>query len=316
MANVKKIAVIGAGNVGATTFQRIVDRELANEAVITDVVEGLPQGKALDILESTPISGIDIHAYGSNDISEIKNSDIVIVTAGLARKPGMTRMDLLSKNAEIIQSVSRAIRTHAPNSIVIMVSNPLDVTTYIAYKVTQFKPSHIMGMAGVLDSARFKTFIAEELKTSKKDIHTFLLGGHGDMMVPIISHTNVAGRPLTELLSRDAIDKIVARTRSGGGEIVNLIKSGSAYYAPSLSIIEMVESIVYDKKRILPCSVHLNGEYGAKGVFIGVPAKLGKDGVEGVIELKLPVEEADALQRSITEIRKEISECPETFLSP
>ncbi|MGC8581383.1 MAG: malate dehydrogenase [Thermoplasmata archaeon] len=312
----KKIAVIGAGNTGGSIVQRFVDTNIAPEIVVTDVIENIAQGKALDILESTPISGIDCNVYGSTDMSIIKDSDVVVVTAGMARKPGMSRLDLLTKNAEIIYSVTSNIKKYAPNSIIVMLSNPLDVTTYIAYKASGFKPNKVIGMAGVLDSARFRTFIAQKLHVSVKDVTSIVMGGHGDTMVPILSHTHVGGIPVKHLLKKEDLDAMITRTRNGGGEIVNLLKAGSAYYAPSYSILEMVSSIVHDKKQILPCSVYLDGQYGAKDLFIGVPAKLGKNGVEEVIELKLEEDEKQAFQKSIEEIKKEIAECPPQFLKP
>ena len=298
-----KITVIGAGNVGATTAQRIADNELANEVVLVDVIEGIPQGKGLDMYESTPITKADVKIIGTNGYDETANSDIVIITAGVARKPGMSREDLLNTNFSIVKDVTAKAVEKSPNAILIVVTNPLDIMAYTAWKVSGFEKHRVIGMAGVLDTARFRTFIAMELNVSVEDVYAFVLGGHGDDMVPLVRYTTVAGIPVSELLPKDKIDKIVERTRKGGGEIVSYLKTGSAYYAPSAAITEMVKSIVRDKKRILPCSVLLQGEYDLNDVFVGVPVKLGRNGVEEIIELKLTEEEKQALHKSATRVK-------------
>ncbi len=302
----KKITVIGAGNVGATTAQRIAEKELAEEIILLDVLEGIPQGKALDILQSSPVESFDSKIKGTNDYSETKNSDIIVITAGLARKPGMSRDDLLLANADIVKSVTEKSVEHSPQAIIMVVSNPLDVMTYVAFKVSGFERHRVIGMAGILDSARFRTFIAEEMDISIKDIDAMVLGGHGDTMVPLVRYTTIGGIPLSELLSKDKIDKLVNRARNGGIEIVNYLKTGSAYYAPSSAAVEMVEAIVKNKKRILPCSVFLSGEYGLENVFCGVPIRLGKEGVLNIIELKLLPEELSALRKSAEDVRGNI----------
>lgn len=298
-----KITVVGAGNVGATVAQRLVDRELANEVVLTDVVEGLPQGKGLDMLESTPVLGSDVKIAGANNYDATANSDIIVITAGIARKPGMSRDDLLATNAGVLKSVTEQVAPRSPKSIIIVVSNPLDVMVYVALKVSGFDRKRVIGMAGVLDTARFRTFIASELNVSVEDVQAFVLGGHGDSMVPLVRYTSVAGIPLTEMMPADKIEKLVKRTREGGAEIVSLLKTGSAYYAPSASVVQMVEAISKDKKRILPCSVFLQGEYGMKDVVIGVPVKLGKNGVEQVMEIKLTDSEKAELDKSAEDVR-------------
>jgi malate dehydrogenase len=298
-----KITIIGAGNVGATTAQRIIDNELANELVLVDIVEGIPQGKGLDMYESTPITGVDVKVIGTNGYEETANSDIVIITAGVARKPGMSREDLLNTNFGIVKEATLKSIEKSPNAIIIVVTNPLDVMAYTAWRVSGFERHRVIGMAGVLDTARFRTFIAMELNVSVEDVYAFVLGGHGDDMVPLVRYTTVAGIPISELLSKEKIDQLVKRTREGGAEIVSYLKTGSAYYAPSAAIVEMVESIVKDKKRILPCSVLLQGEYGLKDVFVGIPVKLGKKGVEEIIELKLTDEEKQALYASASRVK-------------
>ncbi len=303
-----KITVIGAGNVGATTAQRIADMELANECVLLDIVEGTPQGKALDMWESMPCIGSDCHIVGTNDYKDTKDSDIVVITAGLPRKPGMSRDDLLTKNVAIVKSVTEQVVENSPNAILIIVSNPLDAMVYTAFKVSGFPTNRVFGMAGVLDTARYRSFIALELGVSTKDIQALVLGGHGDTMVPLPRYTMVGGIPLPELLSQERIDAIVERTRKGGGEIVNLLKTGSAYYATSAAVIEMVESIVKDKKRILPCAAYLTGEFGYNDMFMGVPVKIGKTGVEKVYELKLNDTEKDMLENSASAVRNLMSE--------
>ncbi len=299
-----KITIIGAGNVGATTAQRIIDNELANEVVLVDIIEGIPQGKGLDMYEATPITEVDVKVIGTNGYDETANSDIIIITAGVARKPGMSREDLLNTNFGIVKEATLKSIEKSPNAIIIVVTNPLDVMAYTAWKVSGFERHRIIGMAGVLDTARFRTFIAMELNVSVEDVYAFVLGGHGDDMVPLVRYTTVAGIPISELLPKEKIDQLVKRTREGGAEIVSYLKTGSAYYAPSAAIVEMVESIVKDKKRILPCSVLLQGEYELNDVFVGVPVKLGKNGVEQIIELKLTEEEKQALHASANRVKK------------
>ncbi len=302
-----KITVIGAGNVGATAAQRIAEKELANEVVLVDVVEGLPQGKGLDMFESAPVEGFDSRVIGTNSYETTAGSDIVLITAGIARKPGMSRDDLLATNAGILKSVTEQAVAKSPNAILLVVSNPLDVMVYVAKKVSGFERKRVFGMAGVLDTARFRSFIAMELNVSVEDVTAFVLGGHGDSMVPLPRYTSVAGIPLTDLLPKEKIETLVTRTRNGGAEIVNFLKTGSAYYAPSASAVQMIESIVRDKKRILPTAVYLEGEYGMKGTVVGVPAKLGKKGVEEVIEIKLTPEEQAALKRSADDVSANIA---------
>ncbi|MGC8654738.1 MAG: malate dehydrogenase [Candidatus Kryptoniota bacterium] len=298
-----KITVIGAGNVGATVAQRLVDRELANEVVLVDVIEGIPQGKGLDMYESTPVLGSDVKVVGSNTYPETAGSDLCIITAGVARKPGMSRDDLLNTNVEIVKSVTQQVVKHSPDAILIVVSNPLDVMTYVALKVSGFERHRVIGMAGVLDTARFRSFIAAELNVSVEDVQAFVLGGHGDSMVPLVRYTSVAGIPLTELIDSSRIESLVKRTRDGGAEIVSYLKTGSAYYAPSAAVVQMVESIIKDKKRILPCSVYLKGEYGMSDVVIGVPVKLGRKGIEKIMEIKLTEEEKAALVKSANDVK-------------
>ncbi|MCL4538842.1 MAG: malate dehydrogenase [Bacteroidetes bacterium] len=298
-----KITVVGAGNVGATVAQRLVDRELANEVVLTDVVEGLPQGKGLDMLESTPVLGSDVKVVGANAYDATADSDIIVITAGIARKPGMSRDDLMATNAGVLKSVTEQVAPRSPKSIIIVVSNPLDVMVYVALKVSGFSRNRVIGMAGVLDTARFRSFIATELNVSVEDVQAFVLGGHGDSMVPLVRYTSVAGIPLTEMMAADKIEELVKRTRNGGAEIVSLLKTGSAYYAPSAAVTQMVEAIVKDKNRILPCSVYLQGEYGMKDVVIGVPVKLGKDGLEKIMEIKLTESEKAELSKSADDVK-------------
>ncbi|MFZ4526560.1 MAG: malate dehydrogenase [Chlorobium sp.] len=293
-----KITVIGAGNVGATAALRIAEKQLAKEVVLIDIVEGVPQGKALDIYESGPVGLFDTSVFGSNDYKDSANSDIVLITAGLARKPGMSREDLLMKNATIIRDVTKEVMKYSSNPIIVMVSNPLDVMTFVAQKASGLPKERVIGMAGVLDTARFKSFIAEALNISMQDISALVLGGHGDSMVPVVNYTNVAGIPLTELLPQEKIDELVTRTRNGGIEIVNYLKTGSAFYAPAASAVEMIEAIVKDRKRIIPCTTLLEGQYGIDNVFCGVPIKLGKDGVEQILEINLSGAELEALQQS------------------
>jgi len=302
-----KITVIGAGNVGATTAQRLVDKQLANEVVLVDVIEGLPQGKALDMLEATPVEKTDVKVVGSNGYAESANSDIVVITAGIARKPGMSRDDLMNTNSGIVKSCTAAAVAVSPRAILIVVSNPLDVMAYVAMHVSGFERHRVIGMAGVLDAARFRTFIAAELNVSVEDVNAFVLGGHGDSMVPLPRFSTVAGIPITELMNQQAIDRLVKRTRDGGIEIVNYLKTGSAYYAPSSSAVAMVESIVRDKKRILPCAAWLQGEYGLRDTFAGVPVKLGKKGMEEIIQIRLNADEQAALAKSAEEVKGSIA---------
>jgi malate dehydrogenase len=301
---VNKITVVGAGNVGATTAQRVAEKELARTVVMVDIAEGIPQGKALDQWESAPIEGFDSRIVGTNGYGETANSDIVIITAGIARKPGMSRDDLLNTNAGIVKSVAEEIKRTSPSAIVIVVSNPLDVMSYVAMKVTGFPRQRVLGMAGVLDTARYRAFLAEALDVSVRDIQAMVLGGHGDTMVPLISFTSVSGIPITQLMPRAKLDAIVERTRSGGAEIVKHLKTGSAYYAPSAAAVQMCESIVLDQKRILPCAAWLEGEYGMSGLFLGVPCKLGRNGLEAIIEVELTREERDALAKSADAVRE------------
>lgn len=303
-----KIAVVGAGMVGSSAALKMAQKELG-DIVLVDVVEFVAEGKALDIAESSPLDGFDVALDGkTNDYSVIKDSDVVVITAGVPRKPGMTRMDLLMTNAGIVETISNHIRELAPNSIVIVVTNPLDVMTYVAWKVTGFPRERVMGQAGVLDSIRMRYFVAQELGVSVKDVQAMVLGSHGDQMVPLPRYTTVSGVPITELLPPETIERINDRTRKAGTEIVNLLKTGSAYYAPGAAVAEMVEAIVRDKKRLMPCSVLLKGEYGLNDVFIGVPVILGKNGVERIVELKLTEEELKALHQSAEEVRKGIAD--------
>src|SRR5437016_2027116 len=295
---VNKITVVGAGNVGATTAQRIAEKELARTVVMVDVIEGIPQGKGLDQWQSAPIEGFDSRIIGTNGYDETVDSDIVIITAGIARKPGMSRDDLLNTNAGIVKQVSEQIKQTSPKAIVIVVSNPLDVMCYVAKEVTGFPRQRVLGMAGVLDTARYRGFLAEALDVSVRDIQAMVLGGHGDTMVPLISYPTVSGIPITQLMDKATLDAIVDRTRNGGAEIVKHLKTGSAYYAPSAGAVQMAEAIVQDQKRVLPCSAWLQGEYGMKGLFLGVPCKLGRKGLEKIIEVELTTDEKVALQKS------------------
>ena len=302
-----KIGVVGAGNVGATTAQLISQQELAREVVLLDVAEGIPQGKGLDMAESSPVERFDTHILGTNDPEDLSGCGIVVITAGIARKPGMSRDDLLSTNADVVGGVSDHVARVAPNAIVIAVTNPLDVMTHVAFKRTGFPPERVVGMAGVLDTARYRYFLARELDVSVEDITAFVLGGHGDSMVPLPRYTTVAGIPVTELLDAATIDRIVQRTRDGGAEIVGHLKTGSAYYAPASAVTEMVKAIVRDKKRILPCAAYLTGQYGLSDLFVGVPVKLGATGVEGIIEIGLTPDESSALQASAAEVREAVA---------
>lgn len=298
----KKISLIGAGNIGGELAQRIMLKELG-DVVLLDVMEGVPQGKALDLMEARPVDGSDSHLIGTQDYKDIAGSDVIIVTAGLARKPGMSRDDLLAKNLEIIKTVAENIKQHAPNAFVIVVSNPLDAMVYAMQKVTGFPHQRVIGMAGVLDSARFRAFIAMELGLSVQDVTALVLGGHGDDMVPIIRLCTVNGIPITDLLSQDKIDAIVKRTQMAGGEIVALLKTGSAYFSPAASAIEMAESYLKDRRRVLACAAYLNGEYGIKGYYMGVPVVIGANGAEKVIEAKLNDEEKRALLGSFEHVK-------------
>ena len=304
---VNKITVVGAGNVGATAAQRIAEKELARTVVMVDVAEGIPQGKGLDQWQSAPIEGFDSRVIGTNGYDETKDSDIVVITAGIARKPGMSRDDLLNTNAGIVKSVGENIKKTSPNAIVIVVSNPLDVMCWVAKEATGFPRERVIGMAGVLDTARYRAFLATELDVSVRDIQAMVLGGHGDTMVPLISYTTVSGIPITQLMEKATLDAIVDRTRNGGAEIVKHLKTGSAYYAPSAGAVQMVEAIVNDQKRILPCSAWLEGEYGMKGLFLGVPVKLGRKGLEKILEVTLTAEERTALEKSAQAVLEPMS---------
>jgi len=304
---VNLITVVGAGNVGATTAQRVAEKELARRVVMVDVAEGIPQGKGLDQWQSAPIEGFDSRVIGTNGYDETAGSDIVIITAGIARKPGMSRDDLLNTNAGIVKQVSEQIARTSPNAIVIVVSNPLDVMCYVAKKVTGFPRERVIGMAGVLDTGRYRAFLAEALDVSVRDIQAMVLGGHGDTMVPLINYTSVSGIPVTQLLDRKTLDAIVDRTRNGGAEIVKHLKTGSAYYAPSSGAVQMAEAIVRDQKRVLPCAAWLEGEYGLSGLFLGVPVKLGRGGMEKVLEVELTPKERVDLGKSAEAVREPMS---------
>ncbi len=299
-----KITVVGAGNVGATAAQRIAEKELARTVVMVDVADGIPQGKALDQWESAPVELFDSRVIGSNGYDESAGSDIVVITAGIARKPGMSRDDLLNTNAGIVKSVAEQVAKTSPKAIIIVVSNPLDVMCYVAMKASGFPRERVIGMAGVLDTARYRSFLAEALDVSVRDIQAMVLGGHGDTMVPLISYTTVSGIPITQLLAKDKLDAIVDRARNGGAEIVKFLKTGSAYYAPSSGAVQMVEAIAHDQKRILPCSAWLQGEYGMKDLFLGVPVKLGAKGMEKIIEVTLTDDEKAALAKSAEAVRE------------
>jgi malate dehydrogenase len=298
-----KITVVGAGNVGASVAQYTVEKELG-DVVLVDVIEGMPQGKALDLLQAGPVHGYDSLVTGANTYDATADSDIVVITAGLARKPGMTRDDLLFKNAEIVGAVVDQVASRSPQAILILVTNPLDAMVQLAWKKSGFPHQRVIGMAGVLDSARFRTFIARELDVSVEDVSAFVLGGHGDSMVPLPRYSTVAGVPITDLLTPDRIEALVTRTANGGAEIVNLLKSGSAYYAPAASVVEMVEAILKDKKKILPCAAYLDGQYGVRGLYVGVPVKLGRRGVEQIVEIKLTPDEQAAFDKSVATVRE------------
>jgi malate dehydrogenase len=298
-----KITVVGAGNVGATTAQRLAERDYA-DVVLVDIVEGLPQGKALDLNEAGPVVGYEATVVGTNGYDQTAGSDICIITSGIARKPGMSRDDLLTTNQKIVGDVTRNLVSRSPETILIVVTNPLDAMCQVAFKEAGFPRERVIGMAGVLDSARFRTFLAWELGVSVRDVTGFVLGGHGDMMVPVTSYTNVAGIPITELIPAGRLEEIVKRTRDGGAEVVKLLKSGSAYYAPSASIAEMVDSIVLDQHRVLPCAAHLTGEFGLDGIFMGVPCKLGASGLEEIVKITLTDDEQAQLERSAASVRE------------
>jgi malate dehydrogenase len=308
----RKVSIIGAGNVGATAAYYIAEKVIA-DIVMVDVVEGMTQAKALDFLHAGPMRHYDVSIKGTSDFSEIFDSDVVVITAGLPRKPGMDRMDLLKVNAEIVKSASKKIAEYAPNSTVIVVSNPLDVMCHVAFRATGFAVHRVLGMAGILDSTRFRCFVVQELGCALNDVHAMVLGGHGDQMVPMPRFTTVAGIPITHLLDKSVIDRMVDRTRKGGAEIVSYLKTGSAYYAPAASVAEMVESIITDRKTLVPCAVYLRGEYGIQDLFIGVPVLLGKNGVEKIIELDLEDQEKSLLQESATAVKKGVDELNSFF---
>jgi malate dehydrogenase len=305
----RNVTVIGAGNVGATTAQRIAEAGLA-DVVLVDIVEGLPQGKGLDLAEAAPVMGHDARVVGTNDYASTAGSDIVVVTSGLARQPGMSRDDLMAKNAGIVRSVVEAATRHSPDAILVIVTNPLDAMCHVAMRASGFPRERVIGMAGVLDSARFRTFIAEELGVSVEDTHAFVLGGHGDTMVPLPRYSTVAGIPITELLSADRIAALVERTANGGAEIVGLLKTGSAFYAPAAATFEMVDAILRDRKRVLPCAAYLQGEYGVDGLFVGVPVVLGAGGMERVVEIRLSADEQAAFDKSAAAVRDLVGRLP------
>jgi malate dehydrogenase len=298
-----KVTVVGGGNVGASCAMNLAFKELA-DVVLIDVVEGVPQGKGLDMLESGPIEGYDVMVTGANDYEATANSDVVVITAGLARKPGMSRDDLLFANYDVVKSVTEKVAQHSPNAILVLVTNPLDAMCWTAYQASKFPKHRVIGMAGVLDTARFRTFIAAELNVSVENVTAVVLGGHGDTMVPIVRLSSVSGIPLTELMDQSTLDKLVDRTRNGGAEIVKYLKTGSAYYAPSAAAVEMVESILKDKKKVLPCAALLEGEYGVHGLFVGVPVKLGSKGIEKIYEIKLTDEEKAMLAKSAAAVEE------------
>ncbi len=299
----KKITVIGAGHVGASCAVRLADKELG-DVVVVDILDGIPQGKGLDILQACPVEGSDVRVVGTNAYEDTADSDVVVVTAGFPRKPGMSRDDLLWKNYEIVQTTVEQAVKYSPNCFLVVVTNPLDAMCHVALKVSKFPKNRVVGMAGILDTARFRAFLAEALDVSVESIVAFVLGGHGDTMVPLVRYTSVAGIPVTDLLDAATIDKIVERTRFGGGEIVKYLKTGSAYYAPSAGVVEMVESILKDKKKVLPCSAYLEGEYDIHGLFVGVPVKLGANGVEKIYQIQLTGEERAALQKSAAAVQE------------
>ncbi len=305
----RKVTVIGAGNVGSTTAQRIIETGLADVCLV-DVVEGLPQGKALDLAEAAPVVGYDVRICGTNGYEKSAGSRIIVVTSGLARQPGMSRDDLLARNAAIVQSVVSQAVAVSPDAIIIVVTNPLDAMCHVALRASGFARERVIGMAGVLDSARFRFFVADELEVSVRDVRAFVLGGHGDTMVPLPRHSTVGGVPITELMSPERIAALVERTRIGGAEVVALLKSGSAYYAPAAAVVEMVEAILLDRRRILPCAAYLEGEYGIDGLFVGVPVVLGHDGIEKIVEIDLTADERAALHQSAASVRELVDKLP------
>jgi malate dehydrogenase len=305
----RKVTVIGAGNVGSTTAQQIIETGLA-DVVLVDIVEGLPQGKALDLIEAAPVVGYDVRITGTNDYADTAHSKIIVVTSGLARQPGMSRDDLMARNAGIVASVVKQAAAVSPDAIIIVVTNPLDAMCHVALKASGFPPERVIGMAGVLDSARFRAFIAEELQVSVRDIRAFVLGGHGDTMVPLPRYSTVGGVPITELMTAERIEQLVDRTRNGGAEVVALLKTGSAYYAPAASVVEMVEAILRDRRRILPCAAYLRGEYGIDGLYVGVPIVLGNGGIEKVIEIALTDVERAAFTHSADAVRDQLEKLP------
>ncbi len=305
----RKVTVIGAGNVGATTAQQIIETGLA-DVVLVDIVEGLPQGKALDLAEAAPVIGYDVRIVGTNDYADTANSKIIVVTSGIPRKPGMSRDDLIATNASIVGGVVKQAAAVSPDAIIIVVTNPLDAMCHIALRASGFPRERVIGMAGVLDSARFRSFIADELEVSVRDVRAFVLGGHGDTMVPLPRYSTVGGVPITELMTPERIEQLVDRTRNGGAEVVALLKTGSAFYAPAASVVEMVESILRDRRRVLPCAAYLDGEYGVHGLFVGVPVVLGNGGIERVIEIGLLPDEQAAFQKSVSAVRELVAALP------
>jgi malate dehydrogenase len=299
----RKVTVVGSGNVGATVAHRLADKQLA-DVVLIDILEGIPQGKGLDLLESGPIEGYDVRIRGTNDYADTAASDLVVLTAGFPRKPGMSRDDLLKANYDVVKGTVEQVVKHSPDCIFIVVTNPLDAMAQTAYRVSGFSKNRVIGMAGILDTARYRTFIAEALNVSVQNVQGFVLGGHGDTMVPVPRYTTVAGIPVTELLPEEQLDQIIKRTANGGAEIVSLLKTGSAYYAPSAAVVEMIDAVFNDRKKILPCAAYLEGEYGIHGLFVGVPAKLGARGVEQIIEIRLTPEEQAALERSANAVKE------------
>ena len=299
----KKVTVVGSGNVGAAVAQRLLDRQMA-DVVLIDIIEGVPQGKALDLLESAPIVGYDVKIRGTNDYADTANSDLVVMTAGFARKPGMSRDDLLKANYDIVKGAIEKVAKYSPEAILIVVTNPLDAMVQTAFKVSGFPKNRVIGMAGVLDSARYRTFIAEALNVAVQDVQGFVMGGHGNTMVPVPRYRTVAGIPVGDLMPREQLEAIIQRTRDGGAEIVNLLKTGSAFYAPSAAVVEMIDAIFKDRKKTLPCAAYLEGEYGIHGLFVGVPVKLGVRGIEEIVEIKLTPEEQVALQKSAAAVKE------------
>jgi len=299
----RKVTVVGSGNVGATVAHRLADKQLA-DVVLIDILEGIPQGKGLDLLESGPIEGYDVRIRGTNDYADTAASDLVVLTAGFPRKPGMSRDDLLKANYDVVKGTVEQVVKHSPDCIFIVVTNPLDAMAQTAYRVSGFSKNRVIGMAGILDTARYRTFIAEALNVSVQNVQGFVLGGHGDTMVPVPRYTTVAGIPVTELLPKNQLDQIIKRTANGGAEIVSLLKTGSAYYAPSAAVVEMIDAVFNDRKKILPCAAYLEGEYGIRGLFVGVPAKLGARGIEQIIEIRLTPEEQAALEQSANAVKE------------